>query len=110
MNKCNDCKYRQYLARCFDVHIDWRDCPRAKGCERIKKENREARKIIRKTKPIDKYTYWMVFTGDGAKYVDLEVGIPTKLNRETISAVKKHIELQYGIKNAILLSAILLEE
>ena len=34
MNKCDDCKYRQYLARHFDVHIDWRDCPKVRECEK----------------------------------------------------------------------------
>ena len=34
MNKCDDCKYRKYLARHFDVHIDWRDCPKVKECEK----------------------------------------------------------------------------
>lgn len=82
MNKCDDCKYRQYLARHF----------------------------LEKPKQHIKYTYWMVFAADGGKYVDLEVDMPTKLTRATINAVKKHIKLQYGLENAILLYAILLEE
>lgn len=35
MSKCDKCKYRQYLARCFDIHIDWCDCPRRKECEKV---------------------------------------------------------------------------
>ena len=23
---CSDCDFRKELAKCFDIHIDWRDC------------------------------------------------------------------------------------
>lgn len=23
---CKDCNFRKELAKCFDIHIDWRDC------------------------------------------------------------------------------------
>lgn len=23
---CSDCNFRKELAKCFDIHIDWRDC------------------------------------------------------------------------------------
>ena len=37
MSKCGKCKYKQYLSRYFDIHIDWRDCPRRKECEKNEK-------------------------------------------------------------------------
>lgn len=27
MKSCDKCKTRLALARAFDVHVDWRDCP-----------------------------------------------------------------------------------
>lgn len=36
---CKGCKYRQFLAKVFDIHIDYHDCDRANlcSCEKMRK-------------------------------------------------------------------------
>lgn len=39
MQTCKECDFRKSVAKCFDMHIDWRDCWKQKCEYRDKKDN-----------------------------------------------------------------------
>ena len=41
MADCKDCKYRQWLANAYDIHIDERDCVKANTffCEKMRRKD-----------------------------------------------------------------------
>lgn len=41
MQTCNDCDFRKSMAKCFDMHIDWRDCWQV-ACEYKDKKEKES--------------------------------------------------------------------
>ena len=46
---CSDCDFRKELARCFDIHIDWRDCW-IQDCKLTREEAEKALKEIKDVK------------------------------------------------------------
>ena len=44
MTTCKDCNFRKFLAKTFDIHIDWLDCWN-EDCEYKKQKSERAKSI-----------------------------------------------------------------